>query len=297
MLMRAMSKPPPKGLSGFTKLRSSSSSSSSTGASPVASGSFGPFADAVVPGLAVIECGQSSTGSMLEWFKEQLAPTATFAELDADAEGVPVGSGGVIVLDTWQGCRTPHADGKARGAIWGMSLATTRGHLFRALLEGIAYGTRAMAEAAGITAAGATDGAGGGGAASAAGGAQDRHSASPSPLPSVKGLSRLAVVGGATQSETFMKLLADVVGVPLVTVGAGDRACAVAAAVVAAAGYTGQPLATVSKSFVKDGRAYIPDMKRHAQYEFYYQQHQETYSRLKGGFHAMAAHVAADAGN
>ena len=218
--------------------------------------------------------GQSSTGSMLEWFRAQFAPTATFQELDVEAEAAPVGSGGVIVLDTFQGCRTPHADGKARGAIWGMSLATTRGHLFRALLEGIAYGTRAMAESA---------------AAAGAGCGVSEHRAGGLLMPSLR---RLAVVGGATKSPTFMQLLADVVGLPLITVGAGDQACAVAAAVVATSGYTGQTLATVSKAFVNDDVIYTPDAAKHAEYAFYYQQHQETYARLKPGFHAMASHLA-----
>ena len=170
-----------------------------------------------------------------------------------------------------------------------MSLATTRGHLFRALLEGIAYGTRAMVEAA--AAAGA-----------AAEASHHEKEVVPGTAENVDGgppsapllLSRLAVVGGATQSTTFMQLLADVVGIPLITVGAGDRACAVAAAVVATSGYTGQPLAKVSKLFVKDDVVYTPDMVKHAQYEFYYQQHQETYAWLKPGFHAMAAHLACE---
>jgi hypothetical protein len=207
-----------------------------------------------------VETLKVSTGSMLEWFKQRFAPAASLAELDAEAAKAPVGAGGIIVLDTWQGSRTPYADGKARGAVWGMSLATTRGDLFRAFLEGIAYGSRAMVEAAATVSGGQPP-------------------------------SRVAVVGGATRSPFFLQLLADVVGVPLVTVGAGAAACAVGAAVVATAGFTSESLATVSRRFVKDDVTFTPDPVKHAAYQFYFGQHQQTYARLKVGMHEMDAHL------
>jgi sugar (pentulose or hexulose) kinase len=111
-------------------------------------------------------------------------------------------------------------------------------------------------------------------------------------VPGFIGLKRLAVVGGATRSGVFMQLLADVIGLPLVTVGAGDRACAVAAAVVATAGCTGESLAVVSRRFVRDDITYTPDLERHAAYQFYFDQHQRTYDALKDGMHAMADHLA-----
>ncbi len=57
------------------------------------------------------------------------------------AKPIPPGSEGLIVLDYWQGNRTPYVDPEARGIIRGLSLKHTTGHLFRAIIEGIAYGT------------------------------------------------------------------------------------------------------------------------------------------------------------
>jgi ribulose kinase len=112
-----------------------------------ASGLFGSFPNAVVPGLGLLEAGQPSTGSMIRWFQREFAAGRSLEDLDKDAESVQVGSGGVVVFDSWQGNRTPHTDSHARGVIWGMSLGTSRAHVYRAMLEGVAFGTRAMVEA------------------------------------------------------------------------------------------------------------------------------------------------------
>ena len=53
----------------------------------------------------------------------------------------------MLCLDTFQGSRTPETDARARGALLGLTLAHTRGHIFRAMLESICMGTRAAVEA------------------------------------------------------------------------------------------------------------------------------------------------------
>ena len=45
------------------------------------------------------------------------------------------------MLEYWQGNRTPWVDPDARGTVWGLSLAHRPEHVFRAIMEGIAYGT------------------------------------------------------------------------------------------------------------------------------------------------------------
>ena len=50
-------------------------------------------------------------------------------------------------LDTSQGNRTPHTDPLSRGALVGLTLKHTRGHVFRGLMEGVAFGTEAVLEA------------------------------------------------------------------------------------------------------------------------------------------------------
>ena len=104
-----------------------------------------------MPGQYTVEGGQVSTGSVVKWFKDNFCgkEAALAAERGVDvytilnelAQPIPPGSEGLIVLDYWQGNRTPYVDPEARGIIRGLSLKHTTGHLFRAIIEGIAYGT------------------------------------------------------------------------------------------------------------------------------------------------------------
>ena len=115
-------------------------------------GIFGSFPDALIPGLNLVEAGQVSTGSILSWFKRNFGQGAAvdaaakgisvYQLLDEEAAQVPLGAEGLIVLDYFQGNRTPHTDSSARGMIWGLSLQSSRAHVYRALMEGIAYGMR-----------------------------------------------------------------------------------------------------------------------------------------------------------
>ncbi|MCB0122641.1 MAG: xylulose kinase, partial [Caldilineaceae bacterium] len=92
-------------------------------------GIFGSFPDALMDGLNLVEAGQVSTGAILSWFKRTLMQDAEtqvavhgqsiYQLLDAEAAATPPGADGLIVLDYFQGNRTPHTDSLARGAIWG----------------------------------------------------------------------------------------------------------------------------------------------------------------------------------
>jgi xylulokinase len=76
------------------------------------------------------------------WFRDALAPGASFDELTAEAERWGAGAEGVTFLPYLQGERTPHADPDARASFTGLSLRHDRGALVRAVLEGVAYGLR-----------------------------------------------------------------------------------------------------------------------------------------------------------
>ena len=93
-----------------------------------ASGIFGAFPDAVLPGMWVVEGGQISTGSILKWFKEQFIGCGMVREaaerglslyeyLNERAAAIRPGSEGLVILDYWQGNRNPLTDSKARGMI------------------------------------------------------------------------------------------------------------------------------------------------------------------------------------
>ena len=83
----------------------------------------------------------SAAGS-LRWLRDAVAPGSSYDELLAEAAAVPPGAEGVLFLPYLSGERTPHADPNARGAFIGLALSHRRGHLVRAVLEGVAYGLR-----------------------------------------------------------------------------------------------------------------------------------------------------------
>src|SRR5438270_6781243 len=114
-------------------------------------GFFGAFTDAVVPSQYIVEGGQVSTGSVVKWFQDNfcgglleeanMQGLGLYELLNKRAENLPVGSDGLMVVDHWQGNRTPYTDPEARGMIWGLTLKHDTTHIYRAIVEGICYGT------------------------------------------------------------------------------------------------------------------------------------------------------------
>ncbi len=81
-------------------------------------------------------------GMSLKWFRDNFGSGMSFDELGGEAAGVPPGSDGAIWLPYLMGERTPHLDPHARAAFVGLSASHTRGHLVRAVMEGVAFSLR-----------------------------------------------------------------------------------------------------------------------------------------------------------
>ena len=80
-------------------------------------------------------------GAVIQWLRDELRLIGSAAESETLAGSVP-DSGGVYIVPAFTGLGAPHWDMYARGAIFGLSRGTGRGHLARAALEAIAYQTR-----------------------------------------------------------------------------------------------------------------------------------------------------------
>ena len=190
--------------------------------------------EALGPGTIVQQGGQTSAAAVVEWFSRQLAPGVPLAALDAEADAVGPGADGLWAVDTWQGCRTPHRNPAARGMWGGLTLAHTRAHLFRATLESVAFGGRAVLEA--------LEGAG----------VDSRE---------------LVVTGGAARSSVWMQIHADVLGRPLLRLDA-DQPVTLGAAMCAAVGAGAYPsLAAAAAAMSATGRGWVPDPERHHAYQ------------------------------
>ena len=232
-------------------------------------GFWGAFTDSVIPGQYVVEGGQVSTGSVVAWFKNHFAHNevedARKRDMDAYevlnelARDVPVGSDGLVVLDYWQGNRTPYTDPEARGMMWGLSLSHGPGHVFRAILEGICYGTehifRTMRE-------------------------NDFEA------------KEIVAAGGPTKSDLWMQMHADVSGLPISFTKVGD-APALGSAILASVGAGIYPdIKEAAKKMVHTERTIKPDQERHEEYKFYVDKYIETYPQMKELMHETVRHVA-----
>ncbi|MDT5069942.1 MAG: xylulokinase [Mycobacterium sp.] len=96
-------------------------------------------------GSLALAAGTSTAGSMISWL-QRVTGGADFDTLTAEAERVPPGSEGLVVLPYLAGERTPVFDSQARGLFAGLTLRHGRGHLFRAAYEGIGFGIRQILE-------------------------------------------------------------------------------------------------------------------------------------------------------
>jgi len=205
-------------------------------------GLLGPV-EGAFPGRWVVQGGQTSAASTLRWFMEELAGGLGLPALDEEASEVPPGSEGVGALETFQGSRTPYRDPARRGAFWGLGLGHRRAHLYRALLEAVAYGGRQVLE-----------------------------------LMRSVGLEVTEVVacGGGSRSPLWMQIHADVLSMPIEVVARTETA-ALGAAVCAAVG-SGlcESLESGAKSFVRRGRIYYPDVRFTSQYDAGYRRYQEA---------------------
>ena len=123
------------------------------------------------------------TGSLVQWFRDQLELIASAPEIETLARTV-ADNGGCYIVPAFSGLYAPHWRSEARGVIVGLTSYITKGHLARAVLEATAWQTREVVDAmnadSGLT------------------------------------LKTLKVDGGMTADNLLMQVIADVLDVPVV---------------------------------------------------------------------------------
>ena len=118
----------------------------------IVEGVAGVVADGIIEGYYGYEAGQAAVGDLFGWYAQHLAgpgqdPSPMFAALEREAADVGPGGHGVVALDWWNGNRSVLANADLSGLLVGMTLATTRGDVYRSLLEATGFGTRRILEA------------------------------------------------------------------------------------------------------------------------------------------------------
>jgi xylulokinase len=202
----------------------------------------------VVPGVWYMMGVVLSAGGAFGWYREQFARDIADAsdsarQLDEEAASVRAGADGVTFLPYLQGERTPHRDAAARGAILGLSLAHTRAHVTRAVLEGVAFALRDS-----LT------------------------------ILRELGLSprQVLLTGGGARSPFLRRLQAEVFGLPVTTVDR-EEGPAYGAALLAAVGAKAFPdLATAVRATLTRGALERPGEVAHREYEEPYRRFRDS---------------------
>jgi xylulokinase len=220
-----------------------------------------PHAD---PDAWLLENPGFVSGGNLRWWRDTFAPLERQAEaagegdaydlLSREAADVPPGAEGLVFLPCMQGAMAPEWNGAARGTFYGLTLAHTRGHMTRAILEGSAFGLRDILEAmvdAGLD------------------------------------VRRLTIVGGGAKGPLWRQIKADVTGLPVRVPTSVETTATGAAILAAVASGVHATVADAVDAFVAfEPDQHEPDPERKAEYDEAYRRYRDVYFALKPVFGA-----------
>jgi xylulokinase len=208
-----------------------------------------------VPGMWHFMGVMLSAAGSLQWYRDTLAPGMSFDDLLKEAESVPAGSEGLQFLPYLSGERTPHPDPLARGAFIGLTLRHGRGHMTRAVLEGVAFGLKDIFT-----------------------------------LIQNAGLGKIIQVrasGGGIKSLLWRQILASVLETELITAEIVEGAAYGAAMLAGVGAGVWSNVATACKEVVKLAEITKPDEGQVVIYRIMYPIYHELYPALRSTFQKM----------
>jgi xylulokinase len=199
----------------------------------------------------------SAAGS-LQWYRDTLAPEVSFDDLIEEAQDIQPGSEGLIFLPYLTGERTPHPDPLARAAWVGLTVRHTRAHMTRAVLEGVAFGIKdsfTLIQKAGLGS-----------------------------------IDQVRISGGGAKSMLWRQIIADVLGVELVTVNTTEGAAYGAALLAGVGAGSFNTVQEACEAAIQiTGRTAPSDVTQ--LYQQYYPSYRALYPALASEFQALAEFV------
>src|SRR5512140_850310 len=200
-----------------------------------------------VPGKWHVMGVTQGAGLSLQWFRNQLAPGASYDQLTAEASQSPAGAQGLFWLPYLMGERTPHLDATARGGWIGLTARHRRADLIRAIIEGVSYSQRDcldIIEELGVA------------------------------------VSDVRASGGGAQSKFWRCLLAGILNKRVVTLATQEGSAYGAALLALSSEYESVP--ETGKVAIRETDSVAPDPAQAAFYAKAHRVYQSLYPALKG---------------
>lgn len=206
----------------------------------------------------VFEVTQHSGAYLAGWFRQALGDPKLLGEpdpkLDEEASRLSPGCDGLVTLPYWNAVQSPYWDAFARGAIIGWRGTHSRAHMYRSILEAIAFEVKLNLEFL-------------------------------QQNTGVK-LNSLRIMGGGSRSKLWRQIITDIVGIP-VTICLEDEISALGAAAqaMASTGYFGNTdIAHAAKQMVRLGETIYPDKEQTEMYNEVGKIQRQLYPQLKDIF-------------
>lgn len=202
-----------------------------------------------------------SAGGSFRWLRDQLGTPAqsgvdAYERLTQEAIQAPAGSEGLLFLPYLTGERTPYPDPEARGAFVGLTARHSRGHLVRAVLEGVSYGLRDSLEL-------------------------------------IQGLGvpirQVRISGGGARSPLWRQIQADIFGVELVQVNSTEGAAFGAALLAGVGAGLFRSVEDAVAQTVRVTDRVMPNPEHIRRYQQSYSLYRALYPALRPTFHALAS--------
>lgn len=221
---------------------------------------------AAVPGAYTLETFLGGGTFNLNWFVEKFSGVDTRAlgldltpeqVLETAAAQLPPGSEGLLALPYWAGALTPYWDHHARGILLGLTGVHGKSHVYRALLEGIAFEQRML-----------TDGA---------------EHALGEPVTDV------IVLGGGSRSAVWCQIIADVMQRRVTVVREPESTCLGSGMLAATAAGVHESVSAAAEAMSGTACAYEPDDARVPTYDRLYQVYRDVYPANRELFARLAA--------
>ncbi|MDO4187753.1 MAG: FGGY-family carbohydrate kinase [Lachnospiraceae bacterium] len=217
-------------------------------------GKYVTYAFSYTGGALIQWCTDNLTKKEKELAKEEGISVNTYLERqyekEREADGLDKeGPSGMLLLPHFAGAATPYMDTGSKGAIIGLSVASTTADIYRACMEGVTY--EMYLNYKNVLKAGACP-------------------------------KKLHATGGGAHSKVWMQMKADVLGIPIVALNTVDAGTVGSAMLTGVAIGVFKDIEDAANHMVEESTVYEPRMDYHEKYMEMYERYEKIYGAIRG---------------